>query len=141
VRIPVELGEDETRNEFYGKALYLAGLCNEKLGDVADAKKCYNRCVREKRPWLPELHYYDHLSYLRLGKKQQAKAVLRKMGKAIEQLSKSLDTRAVYLHYVRSRHLLALGRRHESQNELRSARRLGWRPSHELNFNYRFGYS
>lgn len=140
-RIPIELGEDETRFEFFGKVHYLRGACLEKLGRRREARACYKQCVGENRPWMPELFYYDHLSWLHLGNAKRAADALAKLARTVERLSRGMDTRKVYLHYLRSLQLLAHGRKHEAQNELRAARRLGWRPSSELNIWNRFGFS
>ncbi len=139
--IPIELGEDETRLELFGKVHYLSGLCHENLGRRREARACYLACVGEKRPGLPELLYFDYLSYLKLGRAAEAKAALRKLGEELQTTSKSMDTRKPFVHFLRSRYLAAQGRKREAAAELRMARRLGWRPSIELNVWNRFGFS
>jgi len=140
-QIPLGLGEDETRFHFYGKAHYLAGVCLEKMGRQAEARKSFQKCVAEGRHWLPELFYYDHLSYKRLGKRRAAQAALDRLRTAVEQMAKSHRARPAYVHYLRSLYLRALGRRGQAEKEARLARRAGWRPSQELHFRYRFGFS
>ena len=139
--IPLELGEDETRFHFYGKVYYLSGVCLEKMGRKREARKCYHRCVSEGRRWLPELHYYDYLSYVRLGRSKAARGSLEKLGTALEHLEAMQDVRPAYVHYLRSLYFEGHGRRKESAKEARLARRAGWRPSQEMHFKFRFGFS
>ncbi len=140
-RIPKNYGEDDTRIQFYGKIHYLAGLCCEKLGRRREAHAWYTKCVREDRPWLPELYYYDCLAYRRLGKPAEAKRAIEKMRRAIERMDKNPEARPVFRHFLRARYLLATGRAAEADREMRLARRLGWRPSSELSIWNRFGIS
>jgi tetratricopeptide (TPR) repeat protein len=140
-RIPVDLGEDETRFRFYGKAHYLAGVCLEKLGRRREARKRYHLCVEEKRPWLPELCYYDYLSYMKLGERKRAVSALQRLKTEVGRLARNPEVWPAYVHQVRSLHLLGIGRKRESEKETRLAHRHGWRPSSSLRFGVRFGFS
>jgi len=140
-QIPVDLGEDETRFRFYGKAHYLAGICLEKLGRKREAQKHYHECVEEKRPWLPELSYYDCLSYMKLGERKRAAKTLQRLKTEVGRLAKNTEVWPAYVHHLRSLYLLGVGRRRESEKEARLAHRHGWRPSSNLRFGVRFGFS
>ena len=127
--------------QFFGKGHYLAGLCLEKLGKTSKARERYRRCVAERRHWLPELAYYDYLSYVKLGKPKAARGALRRLAHTIERLEQRPHIRRAFLHHLRSLYLDALGHRGDSEKEARLARRRGWRPSDELQLKFRFGFS
>jgi tetratricopeptide (TPR) repeat protein len=137
-RVPVDLGEDETHFQFYGKAHYLAGVCLEKLGRRREALGCFRRCVEEQRPWLVELRYYDYLSYLKLGERKRAAKALQRLGAEVERTAKNPRAWVAYVHRLRSLYLLGTERRSEAKKEERLARRHGWRASSSLRFGIGF---
>ena len=140
-RVPVDLGEDETRFRFYGKAHYLSGVCLEKLGRRREAREQYRRCVEEKRVSLAELWYYDCLSYRKLGDRKRAAKALRRLGDEVERMEKHPQAWVAYVHQLRSLWLLGSGRKSEAEREKRLARRHGWRASSSLRFGVGFGFS
>jgi tetratricopeptide (TPR) repeat protein len=140
-RVPVDLGEDETRFRFYGKAHYLGGACLEKLGRRREAQERYRRCVEEKRVSLAELWYYDCLSYRKSGERERAAKALERLRGEVERMAKNPQAWVAYVHRLRSLWLLGAGRKSESEKEAGLARRHGWRPSSSLRFGVGFGFS
>lgn len=50
---------------------YFVGTAYESLGKMAEAKEYYEKAVAQKRGW-SELSYYQGMSYLKLGRKEEA---------------------------------------------------------------------